>query len=104
MEHAIDAGIIKSGIVTDAQAGVVQLEASSLASATREVFRESLGLSGSLENPVMKDSTFELTLHYDENEVPWIDVMFTTHVSFVMPGVSYPVRVHRNIPYESTYL
>lgn len=103
IENAIDAGIIRSGIVTDAQQGRVQLEQNTLRSATREAFIQSLGLNDAMENPVMKSSSFELHLTYDSGDVPWIDVVFRTHVSFALPGVSYPVTVHRNIPYESIY-
>ncbi|GGG06200.1 hypothetical protein GCM10010912_58530 [Paenibacillus albidus] len=103
MEHSIDAGIVRSGIVTDAQQGKVQLEPNALRSATREAFRQALSLSGNLENAVMKDSQFELQLSYDADEVPWIDVVYRTHVSFALPGVQYPVTVHRNIPYESIF-
>lgn len=103
IEHAIDAGIIRSGIVTDAQQGLVQLEQNTLRAATREAFIQSLHLSSTLENPIMKDSSFELKLTYDSSDVPWIDVVFRTHVSFAIPGVTYPVTIHRNIPYESIY-
>ncbi|ULO07134.1 hypothetical protein H1230_30065 [Paenibacillus sp. 19GGS1-52] len=103
IEHAIDAGIIRSGIVTDAQQGLVQLEQNTLRAATREAFIQSLHLSSALENPIMKDSSFELKLTYDSSDVPWIDVVFRTHVSFAIPGVTYPVTIHRNIPYESIY-
>jgi hypothetical protein len=103
MEHAIDAGIIRSGIVRDAQQGLVQLEQNALRSATRDAFIRSLSLNAAMENPVLKDSSFELHLTYDSGDVPWIDVVFRTHVSFALPGVAYPVTVHRNIPYESIY-
>ncbi|MEK8212567.1 hypothetical protein [Paenibacillus sp. FSL L8-0463] len=103
IEHSIDAGIVRSGIVTDAQQGKVQLEENALRSSTREAFRVALSLNSSLENPVMKNSQFELQLRYDADEVPWIDVVFRTHVSFALPGVQYPVTIHRNIPYESVF-
>jgi len=102
MEHSIDAGIIRSGIVTDAQQGLVQLNQSALHSATRNAFQYALNLSPELENVNMTDSTFILNLSY-KNDVPWIDVVFETHVSFALPGVQYPVRIHRNVPYESIY-
>ncbi len=103
IEHAIDSGIIRSGIVTDAQQGLIQLEQDTLRAATIQAFIQSQRLSAAMENPIMKDSSFELKLIYDSSDVPWIDVVFRTHVSFALPGVQYPVTIHRNIPYESIY-
>lgn len=104
IEQAIDAGIIKSGIATDAQQGKVELNESTLTAATREAFRAAQGLDAQLENAVQKNSSFKLHLTYDANGVPWIAVVFETHVSFALTGVEYTAKVYRNIPFESVYI
>ncbi|MEC0167368.1 hypothetical protein [Paenibacillus graminis] len=104
IEHAIDAGIVQSTISADAQEGHVQLQGDVLISTIKDRFRSSMNLSAGLENSVMKNSQLEVFLHYDSNGVPWVDVTFVTQVSFVLPGVHYPVNVRRVIPYESDYI
>lgn len=103
IEHSIDAGIVRSGIVTDAQQGVVQLEPEALKAATKSEFIRYLGLSTNLENAIMKDSSFDLKLDYDDNGVPWVQVEFHTKVSFSFPDIEYPVTVNRKVAYESIY-
>ncbi|MGG1669983.1 hypothetical protein ACIFOE_04900 [Paenibacillus sp. NRS-1783] len=103
IDHGIDAGIIKAGIITDAQEGYVQLEERSLRQAVRSAFRDNMKMDDNLEKPFMHNTTFDLKLIYDSNNVPWIEVTFLTHVSFVIHGVEYPVYVHRKIAYESIY-
>ncbi|MGG4108827.1 hypothetical protein AAXB25_33535 [Paenibacillus lautus] len=103
IEHSLDAGIVESGIVLDAQAGIVQLEPSSLKAAVQRQFIDSLNLSTSMENKVMKNSRMDLEMTYDGNDIPWIEVVFHTNVSFAIPGVTHDVTVNRKIAYESIY-
>ncbi|WP_268627007.1 hypothetical protein [Paenibacillus alvei] len=102
IEHSIDAGIIKSGIVEDAKQGIVRLNPSDLKDATRSEFQRYMNLDSALENKVMKDSQFDLRMEYIDG-IPWIDVDFYTHVTFAFPDVKYTVRVNRKIAYESVY-
>lgn len=103
IEHAIDAGIIKSEIVLDAQNGTVQLQEAALQQAVKNEFVEYMDMDNSMENKIMKHSSFELHLRYDDNNVPWVEVAFNTHVSFAVRGVDYPVQVNRKIDFESVY-
>ncbi|MGG3278959.1 hypothetical protein [Paenibacillus solani] len=103
IEHSLDAGIIESGIVLDAQAGVVQLKPDTLKAAVKKNFIDSLNLSGSMENKVMKKSEMSLEMEYDGNDVPWIEVLFHTNVTFAIPGITHDVTVNRKIAYESIY-
>ncbi|MBA9086492.1 hypothetical protein FHR92_002970 [Fontibacillus solani] len=103
VEHSIDAGIIKSGIVVDAQNGLVQLNKPALQAAAKAEFIKYMGLTGDMENNIMKNSSYELSLVYDENDVPWIEVKFYTHVSFTIRAVEYPVKVNRKIDFVSVY-
>lgn len=100
--HSIDAGIIRSGIVEDAQEGVVRLEVTALKSAVRDEFQNYLGLDDKLENRIMKDSELDVSISYSD-EVPVVNVVFSTKVSFSIPDIDYPVTVKRNILYESVY-
>lgn len=102
IEHSIDAGIVESGIVEDAQQGIVRLEDSALKDATKAAFRRNMKLDEKLENKIMKDSSFDLKKTYIDG-IPWIQVEFRTHVSFSLPDVKYPVRVTRKIALESIY-
>lgn len=103
IEHGIDAGIIRSGIVVDAQQGIVQLEESSLKDATKSEFMRYMKMDMNLENAIMKNSEFDLNLTYDAEGVPWVQVEFHTRVSFSIPFIDYPVTVNRKIAYESIY-
>lgn len=103
IEHSLDAGIIDSGIVLDAQAGVVQLEPGSLKVAVANHFIDSLDLSASMENKIMKNSQLSLEMKYDTNDIPWIEVLFHTDVTFAIPGITHDVTVNRIIAYESIY-
>jgi hypothetical protein len=103
IEHSIDAGIIKSGIVVDAQNGIVKLDGSSLETTVKKEFAKYMGMDSNLENKLLKDSNFELSLVYDQNEVPWVHVKFDTRMSFAIRGVEYPVKVNRKIDFESVY-
>ncbi|BFH18137.1 hypothetical protein J6TS7_38220 [Paenibacillus dendritiformis] len=102
IEHSLDAGIIESGIVDDAQQGIVRLEESALRDATKAAFRRNMKLDQNLENKIMKNSHFELKKTYIDG-VPWIQVEFRTHVTFAFPDVQYPVTVKRKIAFESIY-
>lgn len=103
VEHSIDAGIVRSGIVTDAQHGFVQLEQHALKAATQGEFIRSLKLDSNMENKVMKNSQFDLELKYDTDGIPWVEVVFKTQVSFSLPDIEYPVTVTRKIAYGSMY-
>lgn len=102
IEHSIDAGIIKSGIVEDAQQGIVRLNESELKDATEAEFRHNMDLDSKLENKIMKNSQFNLQLTYVDG-IPWIEVEFRTHVSFTLPFIKYPITIRRKIAFESTY-
>lgn len=102
IEHSIDAGIVESGIVEDAQQGIVRLEESALRDATKAAFRRNMNLDDKLENKIMKNSQFDLKKTYVDS-VPWIQVEFRTHVTFAFPDVQYPVTVKRKIAFESIY-
>lgn len=103
IEQGLDAGIIKSGYVEDAQKGYVRLEEKSLQYAVKEAFRKNMNLDSQLENNIMKNSQFQLQLTHDSNGVPWIEVEFHTHVSLFIKQIQYPITVNRKIGYESIY-
>ena len=102
MEHALDAGIVKSGYVLDGQQGYVQLDEAKLKPAVKAEFARYLNLDGNLEGTVMSDSDFQLKLTYDSDGVPWIQTELSTHVTFAM-GIDYPLKVNRRIEFESIY-
>ncbi|MNW32167.1 hypothetical protein D3C74_91030 [compost metagenome] len=102
IEHSIDAGIIHSGIVEDAQEGVVRLEVAALRESVRDEFQDYMHLDDNLENRIMKDSQFDVSISYND-EVPIVNVLFSTSVSFSIPDIDYPITVKRNILYESVY-
>jgi hypothetical protein len=103
IEHALDASIVKTGIVLDAQQGNVQLKQSQLLSVVKQEFIRNQNLSVAMENSIMKDSDLQLHLEYDSEGVPWITATFHTKVSFMLPDVQYPVTVNRKIAYEGVY-
>ncbi|WP_338709189.1 hypothetical protein [Paenibacillus amylolyticus] len=103
IEHAIDAGIVKAGYVTDAQSGFVQLNQASLDAAIRSEFIRNLKLDATMKNPVMKDTSMDISIDYTSSDVPWISVQFKTNVSFLLPFITYPVTINRSIAYESVY-
>lgn len=102
MEHALDAGIVKSGYVLDGQQGYIQLDEARLKPTVKSEFARYLGLDGNLEGNVMSDSNFQLKLSYDSSGVPWIHTELSTHVTFAM-GIDYPLQVNRRIEFESIY-
>ncbi|EJW14338.1 hypothetical protein M5X00_24320 [Paenibacillus alvei] len=102
IEHSLDAGIIESGIVEDAQQGIVRLEESALRDSTKAAFKRNMKLDQNLENKIMKNSQFDLSKTYIDG-VPWIQVEFKTHVTFSFPDVKYPITVNRKIAFESIY-
>jgi len=103
IEHSIDAGIVKAGIITDAQAGFVQLDEDSLRNTIRSEFIRNMKLNSTMESKYMKQSALEIEINYDANDVPWIQARFKTQVSFSFPWASYPITVNRKIAYESIY-
>ena len=102
IEHAIDAAIIRAGIVEDAQEGVVRLEVSTLRDAIRSEFQKYMDLDDNLENKIMNDSYLETFISYVD-ERPIVNVKFNTNVSFTIPEIEYPVTVKRDVSYESVY-
>lgn len=102
MEHALDAGIVKTTVSDDAQKGTIRVNAE-LTAATRQAFRTNMDLDGDLENNILKNSQFELRPHY-HGEVPIIEVEFHTNVSFSLPFIQYPITVKRQIDYQSIYI
>lgn len=104
IEHALDAGIVKSGYVTDAQEGTIDLDEATLIQSTRQEFIRYMKMNNAMENKVMKDTSFEVQLSYDREGIPWVQVQFHAKVSFSIPGITYPVDVKRKIAYESTYI
>lgn len=103
IEHSIDAGIVKAGIVADAQSGVVQLDEESLRNTIRSEFIQNMKLDSTMEGNYMKNSALEVEINYDANDIPWIQAQFKTNVSFSLPWASYPIIVNRKIAYESIY-
>lgn len=102
IEHSLDSGIVASGIVEDAQEGIVRLELTALKDATRREFIRYMNLDEQLENKVMKDSQFDVSVSYFDS-IPVVNVKFKTNISFMIPDISYPITVNRNISYESIY-
>lgn len=102
VEHSIDAGIIHSGIVEDAQQGIVRLNEPDLRDATQTAFRRNMNLDSQLQNKIIKNGRFNLKLDYIDS-VPWIQVEFKTDVSFSLPFIKYPITITRKVPYESIY-
>ena len=103
IENALDASIVKTGIVLDAQQGNVQLQKSQLLSAVKQEFIRNQNLNTEMENSIMKDSDLQLHLEYDADGVPWVTAIFHTKVSFMLPFIEYPVTVNRKIAYEGVY-
>jgi hypothetical protein len=103
IEHALDASIVKTGIVLDAQQGHVQLQQSQLLTTVKQEFIRNQNLNTEMENSIMKDSDLQLHLEYDANGVPWVTATFHTKVSFMLPFIEYPVTVYRKIAYEGVY-
>lgn len=103
IEHSLDASIVKTGIVLDAQQGNVQLQQSQLLSVVKQEFIRNQNLNAEMENSIMKDSDLQLHLEYDADGVPWVTAIFYTKVSFMLPFIEYPVAVNRTIAYEGVY-
>lgn len=104
IEHALDAGIIESGYVIDAQEGTVALDEEKLIQSTKQEFIRYMKFNNQMENQVMKDTSFQVQLSYDQEGIPWVQIQFHAKVSFSIPGVTYPVDVKRKIAYESTFI
>lgn len=102
IEHSLDSGIVASGIVEDAQEGIVRLEPTALRDATKREFIRYMNLDDQLENKVLKDSQFDVSVSYFDS-IPVVNVKFKTNISFMIPDISYPITVNRNISYESIY-
>lgn len=102
IEHSLDSGIVESGLVEDAQEGIVRLEPTALRDATKREFIRYMNLDDQLENKVLKDSQFDVSVSYFDS-IPVVNVKFKTNISFMIPDISYPITVNRNISYESIY-
>ncbi|MEK4108638.1 MULTISPECIES: hypothetical protein [Paenibacillus] len=103
-EHSIDAGIIESGIVTDAQQGTVTLDEDMLRSAVKREFIRYMNLDPLMENAYMSGSQLDLKISYDSDGIPWIQVEFKTRISYSIKEISYPLSLSRRIAYESIYI
>ncbi|NOU80777.1 hypothetical protein GC101_18095 [Paenibacillus sp. LMG 31459] len=104
IEQSIDAGIIEAGIVTDAQQGTVTLDENILKNAVKREFIRYMNLDSMMENAYMKNSQLDMSISYDSNGNPWIQVEFRTHISYSIRDISYPLTLSRRIAYESTYI
>lgn len=111
-EHSLDAALVAGIREEDARLGRLCVDPAEAQDAALKTLRDNLNLDGSLENRIMKDTVFTVTVLQDSSPAqagprPYVEGIVSTRVRVISPRLfgleGIPVTVSRTQFHMSNY-